>query len=227
MKRVLFGVTALFLAGTSAAAGWAAADHAAMLIPQSAGNYVPPPAEPAGLVTIFDNLGRKYPKGLYNAQYGQTLAGPQNAFEVPEFWQAAAFTPSADHTATRIQVALKILEGTNEVVVGLYDDNAGQPGNALQTWHARNVPADCCGLVTVKSTGVALSAGHQYWVVVKTDNHDPDFYGVWEYNIVNQVDSGITDYYCSGSAGACGSTNGVWQPSSDPIGLAFSVQGSE
>ncbi|HEX4861252.1 MAG TPA: hypothetical protein VFV07_08450, partial [Rhizomicrobium sp.] len=80
---------------------------------------------------------------------------------------------------------------------------------------------------TVKSTGIALSAGHQYWVVVKTDNHDPTFYGEWQYNIVNQVDSGINDAYCSSSTGGCGSANGVWQPVSDPIGLAFAVQGSE
>src|ERR1700739_3046515 len=87
LKRVLFGVPPLSLAGTSTVAGWAAADHASMLIPQGSGNYAPPPVEPSGLVTIFDNLGRKYPKGLYNAQYGETLAGPSNAFEVPEFWQ--------------------------------------------------------------------------------------------------------------------------------------------
>jgi hypothetical protein len=226
MKRVLFGITALFLAGTSTVAGSAATDHASMLISPSMGRYVPPPAEPGGLVTIYDNLAHKYPKGLYNSVGGHQIVGPQNLIGSPQFWEAAAFTPSADHVVTRIQIGATYQSGTNEVVVALYNDNGGLPGTALKIWHARDLAVACCGLIAVKSDpGIPVSAGQQYWVVMMTDKTDRDVFAIWNYNVTDQVDPGTVAYYCVNAQNNCTGTANQWALDGFTLGLAFAVLG--
>src|SRR5689334_3027390 len=53
----------------------------------------------AGLVTIFNNLASKYPKGQYWCCTGYNVMGLSEG----EQWMAAAFTPAADHTVTTIE----------------------------------------------------------------------------------------------------------------------------
>src|SRR5580692_8146148 len=55
----------------------------------------------SGLVAIFSNLAAKYPKGQYWCCSGYNVMGPSQG----EQWMAAAFTPRADHTVTRIEIA--------------------------------------------------------------------------------------------------------------------------
>jgi hypothetical protein len=78
------------------------------------------------LITIFSNLATAYPKGLYFSGAGYTVAGPANK---PEYEEAVAFTPAANHTLTEIEVPISILAGTsNTLVLTLNADNAGVPG---------------------------------------------------------------------------------------------------
>src|SRR5256885_2080807 len=69
-------------------------------------------AEPGGLVTIFSNLGTKYPKGVYFPLYAIFVTGPDNPTFNYELWNAAAFTPAANHSVTKIEVALSHFAGT-------------------------------------------------------------------------------------------------------------------
>ena len=55
------------------------------------------------LVTIFDNFAHKYPKGLYLDLSGANVRGTEGAQLA---WWGEPFTPSANHTVTRIEVAV-------------------------------------------------------------------------------------------------------------------------
>ncbi|HWY54583.1 MAG TPA: choice-of-anchor R domain-containing protein [Terriglobales bacterium] len=171
----------------------------------------------SALVTIFSNLAAVYPKGEYWCCSGYNVMGPAQG----EQWMAAAFIPSANHTVTRIQVAVGFSQGkTNGVVVSLNRDNNGVPGNALKTWNASGLPrfGTCCGLV-VKSddSGIPVSAGTQYWVVLSTNNKESDTVDAWNVIDTNQVDAATIATFPG--------NNHSWNAFQSTPGLAFAVKG--
>jgi len=183
----------------------------------------------AGLVKIFDNIGTAYPKGSYWCCGGYTITGPTAISGFPEFWSAAAFTPSANHTVTKIKVAVGYVEGTNGLVLGLYNDASGVPGTAIKTWNLTGLPnfGSCC---TVEekgdSAGIAVTAGTQYWIVLKTNSKDSNTYAAFNLNDTDQVDPAPAAQYCSADKGGSCSKNDAWTAFSSQPGLAFAVLGS-
>src|SRR5713226_4384133 len=92
----------------------------------------------SGLVTIFSNLASQYPNGEYWCCTGYNIMGPSSG--AGEQWIGAAFTPTANHTVTKITVAVGFSQGTtNGAVLGLYSDNNGVPGKALKSWTLSNL----------------------------------------------------------------------------------------
>jgi len=189
--------------------------HARMtVVTESARSYRTTNVAPSGLVTIFNNIGGKYPQGVYWCCTGYDIIGPAQG----EQWMATAFTPSANHTVTRIEVAVGYLLGTNGVVLSLNDDNNGVPGKALKSWNALGLPSfGCCALV-VKSdgSGIPIRAGKQYWVVLSTNSHESDTVAAWNLNDTDQVDFVTAATY----------TNKQWSAFQMSPGLAFAVKGS-
>jgi hypothetical protein len=172
----------------------------------------------AGLVTIYSNLAAKYPKGEYWCCAGYNVMGPgQN---LGEQWMAGAFTPAADHTVTRIEVAVGYSQqGTNGVVLSLNRDNNGVPGKALKTWNASGLPrfGDCCRLVVESdASGIPVSAGKQYWVVLSTNSKEKNTVDGWNFNDADQVDSATDASY----------SNNKWTVFSTTQAGAFAVKGS-
>jgi len=170
----------------------------------------------AGLVTIFSNLAAKYPKGEYWCCGGYNVMGPSQG----EQWMAGTFTPGADHTVTRVEVAVGYSQGaTNGVVISLNRDNNGVPGKALKTWNASGLPpfGACCTLV-VKSdaSGIPVSAGKRYWVVLSTNSHEKDTVDGWNFNDTNQVDMATNASY----------TGQKWTVFQTTQGVAFAVKGN-
>jgi len=118
---------------------------------------------------VFDNLGPGYviPPFFYGG----------SDFEALPFTAASGGNLSA--------ILLPIANGLNQasfVGMGLYADNAGQPGAALETWSAAltGVPT----LVTLSSVlHPELSAGSTYWFVILPT---PDSI-VWYHNGVGDV----------------------------------------
>ena len=174
----------------------------------------------SGLVTIFSNLAAKYPKGQYWCCSGYNVMGSNSG--VGEQWMAAAFTPAADHTVTRIEVAVGYSQGaTNGVVVSLNSDNKGVPGKALKTWNASGLPqfGTCCALVAKSdSVGIPVSGGKQYWVVLKTNSHELDTVDAWNVIDSNQVDAATVATFPG--------TNNKWNAFQTIPGLGFAVKGS-
>jgi hypothetical protein len=183
----------------------------------------------AGLVKIFDNIGSVYAKGTYWCCSGNAIFGPAAISGIPETWQAAAFTPSANHAVTRIKVAVSLIQGTNELILSLNNDASGVPGAAIKTWNLKSLPAigTCC-TVKIKSdaAGIPVSAGQQYWIVLSTNKNNPDTFAIWDDNDTDEVDPAPVAFYCSADqSGSCG-TNDAWTFLQLQQSPAFAVLGS-
>jgi hypothetical protein len=174
--------------------------------------------EPAGLLTIFSSLASKYPKGVYWCCTAYNVMG--SASGAGEQWMGGAFTPGADHTVTRIEVAVGYSgQGVNGVVISLNEDNGGIPGKALKKWNASGLPAlgTCCTTVAkTDKTGIPVSGGKQYWVVLSTNSNETDTVDGWNVSDADQIDYATTASF-DGS---------VWHTFQVAPGLAFAVKGN-
>jgi hypothetical protein len=181
------------------------------------------------LVKIFDNIGTAYPKGTYWCCEGYTITGPTALSGFPEFWEAAAFTPSANHTVTKVKVAVGFVEGVNGLVLGLYTDASGVPGKALKTWKLSGLPnfGSCCVVETRSdSTGIPVTAGTQYWIVLKTNASESTTWAAFNVNDTDQVDPAPVAFYCSQDVGGSCGNNDAWTASNAIPGPAFAVLGN-
>jgi hypothetical protein len=193
--------------------------HAKMtLVPEPGRTHTKTNLKDSGLVTIFNNLAAKYPKGEYWCCSGYNVMGPSQG----EQWMAAAFTPTADHTVTTIEVAVGFSQGaTNGVVISLNSDKNGLPGSALKTWNASGLPifGTCCTLVVKSdSSGIPVSAGKQYWVVLSTNSRELDTVDAWNVIDSDQVDSATVATYPGNS--------NKWEVFQTTPGLGFAVKGT-
>ena len=188
------------------------------IVTESAPSVMKRTLNDSGLITIFSSLAAVYPKGLYWCCSAYNVMGPT----VGEQWMAAPFTPTANHTLTRIEVAVGFSQGkTNGVVISLYSDNHGVPGKALKTWNASNLPrlGTCCGLVVkTDSSGIPVTTGTQYWVVLSTNSNELDTVDGWNFADSNQVDAATLAVYP-------GSKN-RWTAFQATPGLGFAVKGT-
>lgn len=195
--------------------------HASLtVVTQAAPTFTSTSTRDSGLVTIFSNLATKYPKGVYWCCTGYNVMGPNSG--EGEQWMAAAFTPAANHTVTKIEVGVGwSQQGTNGVVLSLNQDNNGVPGKALKTWNASGLPrfGTCCTLVVKSdSSGIPVSGGQQYWIVLRTNSNEMDTVDAWNVIDTNQVDPATVATF----PGA----NNQWTAFQTTPGLAFAVKGS-
>jgi hypothetical protein len=173
---------------------------------------------------IFSNFSHDK-LAVYFSIWGNTIAqGPPNfPFQT---WVAEAFTPAANATVTKIETSAgRQGSGSSGFEISLYSDAGGIPGSVLQTSHVANLPqyGECCDVSTANfATGVPVTAGTQYWVVVSTTSQDPDIYA-WAFNSTNMTAQTAASW-CSGSSTYCGSSSGVWVPYSY-VQLGFEVFG--
>ncbi|HEY1962463.1 MAG TPA: choice-of-anchor R domain-containing protein [Rhizomicrobium sp.] len=173
----------------------------------------PPPAHSK----IFSNFA-KYSKGKFVCCFGFSLSGGATTHQ----WLAVPFKPATNTTAKTIEVAISNISGTNAAVITLNSDAGGIPGTALATFHVSTLPSfgatgTCCTITTVTSaSGVALTGGHTYWVVVMTDAASATFKGIWHANEINQISS---------QSGAVSQSGTTWGTTVFKPGLAFGVFG--
>jgi len=181
----------------------------------------------AGLVKIYNSLSI-YAKATYWCCSGYTIAGPAAVSGFPEIWTAAAFTPSANHTVTKIKVGVGLIQGTNSLVLSLYSDSNGLPGTAIQTWTISALPTfrSCCVVETkVDRAGIAVTGGTQYWLVLQTDTNDTNAFAAWNVNDTDEVDPAPVAQYCSADQGGSCGTNDAWTAFQAQPGLAFAILG--
>ena len=233
LKKTLLTLTVLALASLTAFAGdndavVTSKDGRTTISTAPAQHVIGNRTSDAGLITIFDNIGTAYPNGEYWCCTGATITGPSAIQNFPEYWEAAAFTPKADHTITKIEVAVGYVEGNNGIVLGLYDDASGVPGTPIKAWPQSGLPTfgSCCVVDTQALTkGVPVKANTQYWIVMKAGAKDANTWAAWNLNDVDQVDAVTSAYYCSDDHGGSCNENDAWVPETAKPGFAFAVLG--
>jgi hypothetical protein len=189
LAALSFATTAALAAGVNGA--YTSKDKTKTYITHpGTGVYTPAAKPPKNDNVIFSNIGTKYPNGLYFCCYGDTISGP-NSLIGETIGLAASFTPAADATVHRIDTGVGWVSGTNEVIISLYDDNGGVPGNLLMSGAASNLGTfgDCCTLASLHTGGIAVQGGHTYWVTVTTDDTDADTWAAWPFNSTDQVNA--------------------------------------
>ncbi len=149
-----------------------------------------PFALPAAASVLFSNFASAYPNGLYFSGEGNTITGPGVLFS-PGITSAAQFTPAAAGTATSVYAAVGYISGNSLVDVSIYTDAGGVPGTALVSAETgvKPVAGACCQVIKARfPSGVALSAGTPYWVVIAADSpSNSTFSGAWALSTTNQV----------------------------------------
>lgn len=142
---------------------------------------------PLNLTRLYDNSS-KYALGVYWCCNGWTVSGTgsQVGFQAAE---AMPFTPSVNATITRIGVAVSYISGDNEIVVSLNADSGGLPGTSLASFTLSNLPAlgECCTTEVESVSGVPVTAGTQYWIVVQTTTPSSTTWAAWNENDTNQT----------------------------------------
>ena len=188
----------------------------------------------ANYVKIFDNLAQ-HPSGKYWGGTEIVIAGGNGNSTFLDDQIAAAFTPAANHTATVIEAAIvnpNLGMGTSGFVLSLNQDNNGVPGTALLTAQLPGLPDNgvglCCALVVGKiPSGIALSGGQQYWLVLNGQSGQSSDGAAWDENAVDQLHPTLDAVYCS-FASKCPNGTGWYrfQGGGFGAGLAFAVLGS-
>jgi len=178
---------------------------------------ITPAQHPAKVTTIAGNLS-DYPFGVFFCCYGNTIAGISSALGF-EVWAAIPFTPTADFKVTELEASVGYIESADtNFLLSLYGDTSGLPGKVIKSFatSATTVFGDCCTLATAKSsTGVPVTKGTQYWLVVSTnDKKHPTFFGAWAFNSTDMREHPIA-YWCKTTGNQCGSNNGKWTASTN------------
>jgi PEP-CTERM motif len=132
--------------------------------------------------TLYSNLGTG--TGVYYCCEGWTISGTGTL----GFSQTVAeeFQVGANGSVGQIDVGAGYVEGNNAFDVGLYADNSGQPGAALGIWNNLSSPQSfggCCGLITITGiSGINLSTGTNYWLVLGPVNSSDTLWGAWNFS---------------------------------------------
>jgi hypothetical protein len=148
--------------------------------------------------TLYSNLGS--PGNLYYCCEGWTISGTGTlgtAYAVGEEFQV-----TAGGNVSQIDVGVGYVEGTNLFKVSLDADNGGLPGTVLDTWGNLASPqilGGCCGLITISGiSGLHLSIGTNYWLVVAPEDVDSTLWGAWNFSnsttgyLASSTDGGMT-----------------------------------
>lgn len=151
---------------------------------------------------------------LYDCCQGWTISSEDSIVGARQD-VAMPFTPGKNYAVKKITVGVGYVAGTNGVYVSLNADNGGVPGAVIKKGNPTGLPTfgTCCATVSIGGGGAPVTAGTQYWVVVKTTKKQPDTWDAW--NINNIGASGPFAF----------NTGSGWQTTSGTLG-AFSVKGN-
>lgn len=188
----------------------------------------------AKYLKIFDNLAQ-LPSGKYWGGTEVVIVGGNGNSTFPDNQLAAAFTPSANHTAAVIEVAVvdpNLGFGTSGFILSLNQDDNGVPGTALLSAPLPGLPNNglglCCFLVVGKIPGgLSLSGGKQYWIVLNGQSTQSTDGAAWDMNATDQLHPFLDADYCA-YASKCPNGPGWYRFQGTPFGtgLAFAVLGS-
>jgi hypothetical protein len=189
-----------------------------VLVPNSAGKFVPPLGHKPKLKAILSNFAMSYAKGPYNAFEGVPINGP-GTFQ-GQFAFATSFTLNANATVQEVDIAGGWTPGSSGkpiMTLHIYADASGLPGTEL--WSGNAVVPEfgtCCGVIVFKvKGGLALTSGTPYWLGATTGPKGTGFSGAWDLNVLDQVDT---------AAGAVNQGSG-WVQQQEPTNFVYGLYG--
>jgi len=172
----------------------------------------------AGGVTIFTDLG---PSGNVYGTGGHDVSGAGSSSHGISFTSADLFTALSSSLVSQIDLAVSNEQAPPTFYAGIWTDAGGTPGTQVAGayWSplttSQSYPG-CCGLVTITGiSGVSLTGGESYFMVLGPLSISDDSFNVWNFN--NQGVTGLHLYSNDG-----GST---WTGFTDTLG-AFDILGT-
>jgi hypothetical protein len=173
--------------------------------------------------TFFSDLGTG--SNVYNCCEGWTVGGSGSLGEY--FTAANEFTSMASGSVSQIDIGIGFVEGTNSFFAALYTASGSAPGTLIDQWNnlsSSETFGQCCATLTISGiTGVSLTSGTSYFLVIGPTNLTATTWEAWNFN--SQGANGLDLYATSGCQN--GSGNGCsWNSNgTQPLG-AFDVLGS-
>lgn len=208
IRKIAFALALTAFAGISALAApvglngaTASKDKRTTSVSVGSSHFTPARVNPNKLDTIFDNIGRKYPKGLYFCCYGSTVSGSSSPV-AETIYTAESFVAPSDGKVMEIDAGVALAAGTNSIVLGIAADDGGVPGNLLSsgTYTGMGVFGECCTLpAVILDNAVKIKAGQTYWVVVEPDSANSNTWAAWTYNSSDEVDPDSLAQFSNGS----------------------------
>ena len=139
----------------------------------------------AAQTTFFSDLG---PVGnVYQCCTGWTVSGTGTVGT--SFTAANLFTSLSSGSVSQIDLGVGYVAGQNDFYAAVFTDNNGLPGTQL--FRVDNLSSSqnfggCCGIITISGiTGLTLTAGQQYFVVLGPENLGSTVWEAWNYNSQN------------------------------------------
>jgi hypothetical protein len=144
--------------------------------------------------TLYSNLGTG--NDVYQCCNGWTVSGTGTVGT--SFTAANEFTAMASGSISQIDIGIGYVTGTNSFYAALYTDNNNLPGTQLGMWSnlsSSTTFGQCCGLVTISGiTGISLTAGQNYFLVIGPMNTSDTTWEAWNYsNTATGLDLYSTD----------------------------------
>ncbi len=137
------------------------------------------------------------------------------------YTQAAEFTSQASGSVSQIDVAVSPVSGVDSFFVALYASSGNLPGTEIAEW-SNQVAIGCPGIVSITGiTGVSLTAGNSYFLVVGPTNNSSTTYERW--NLNNQGATGAHLYATSGCQNGSGN-NCSWNSLGTTVLAAFDIK---
>jgi len=173
--------------------------------------------------TFFSDLGTG--SNVYNCCTGWTVSGTGSLGT--SFTAANEFTAGATGSVSQIDIGIGYVEGVNSFFVSVYTDNGGQPGTLLDQFNGLSSSTNfgsCCGLVSITGiTGLSLTAGQNYFMVIGPTNLSDTTWEAWNLNSTGAMG---TDLYAT-SGCQNGTGNGCqWNSNGTQTIGAFDIIGS-
>jgi hypothetical protein len=173
--------------------------------------------------TFFSDLGTG--SNVYQCCTGWTVGGSGTLGE--SFTGANEFMAGATGSVSQIDIGIGYVTGTNSFFAALYTASGNDPGTLLGQWNnlsSSETFGQCCGVVSITGiTGVTLTAGQDYFLVIGPTNLTSTTWEAWN---LNSTGATGTDLYAT-SGCQNGTGNGcTWNSNGTQSLGAFDVIGS-
>ena len=174
--------------------------------------------------TFFSDLGTG--TNVYQCCTGWTVSGTGEIGT--SFTAANEFTAGATGSVSQIDIGIGLAGGTNSFFAALYTASGNAPGTLIDQWSnlsSNETFGQCCNLVTITGiTGVDLTAGSSYFLIIGPTNLTGTTFEAWNWNSqgVNGLDLYATSGCSNGSGNGC---SWISNGTGNPLG-AFDVIGS-